>query len=96
MAALAGSDREVPRGGYLIWFGARLIIGSGKTPVITSQQRQTITLKDAFTQGVATNIANPKSVAFYAAIFSASAPSHFDAATFIAMLAMVGIVASLW
>lgn len=82
--------------GYLIWFGARLIIASGKTLTSKSGHHQTITLKDAFTQGVATNIANPKSVAFYAAIFSTSAPAHVDVATFVAMLAMVGIVASLW
>lgn len=82
--------------GYLIWFGARLIIASGNKAPIKSEQHQTTTLKDAFNQGVATNIANPKSVAFYAAIFSASAPAHVDIATFIAMLGMVGIVASLW
>lgn len=82
--------------GYLIWFGARLIIKSRKSQTNESRHHQTITFKGAFTQGVATNIANPKSVAFYAAIFSTSAPAHVDVPTFIAMLAMVGVVATFW
>jgi len=53
-------------------------------------------LRSAFKQGVATNIANPKSVAFYAAIFSAAAPSNVEVETFAAMLAMVGLVSSAW
>ena len=50
----------------------------------------------AFLQGIATNIANPKSIAFYAAVFSSAAPAHVSMPTFAAMLLEVAVVASLW
>jgi threonine/homoserine/homoserine lactone efflux protein len=80
---------------YLIWFGARLIVlrgaGLSRDPCAT-----TITRRKAFLQGVATNIANPKSIAFYAAIFSAATPPHVSIETLAAMLGVVAIVASFW
>lgn len=82
--------------GYLIWFGVRLILASGVPLTIGTPAGKLATLKEAFAQGIVTNIANPKSVAFYAAIFSAAAPPHVEIATFAAMLAMVGVVASIW
>ncbi|MGE6388688.1 LysE family translocator [Pseudomonas sp. NPDC078416] len=82
--------------GYLVWFGMRLIFASGKPPTLNARAGQMPSLRSAFKQGVATNIANPKSVAFYAAIFSAAAPSHVEFETLAAMLAMVGLVSSAW
>jgi threonine/homoserine/homoserine lactone efflux protein len=81
---------------YLIWFGGRLIF---KASAGNSQQiAQALggSLRQAFAQGFATNIANPKSVAFFAAVFSSAAPPHESVGTFLAMLGMVFVVASSW
>ena len=81
--------------GYLIWFGGRLIFkaGSASAARISSDGRS---LGQAFRTGVATNIANPKSMAFYAAVFAAAAPKHVSSPTFIGMLVTVAIVAAAW
>jgi threonine/homoserine/homoserine lactone efflux protein len=81
--------------GYLIWFGGRLIFkaGSASAARISSNGRS---LGQAFRTGVATNIANPKSMAFYAAVFAAAAPKHVSSPTFIGMLVTVAIVAAAW
>lgn len=50
----------------------------------------------AYLQGFATNVANPKSIAFFAAVFSSAAPSHVSLPTFLAMLAAVAVVATSW
>jgi threonine efflux protein len=81
---------------YLIWFGSRLIYFSRTT---TSDQAPPIMsqgFRSAFLQGLATNIANPKSIAFFAAVFSSAAPAHVSVGTFSAMLATVAIIASSW
>ncbi|WP_346010044.1 LysE family transporter [Pseudomonas viridiflava] len=46
--------------------------------------------------GVITNIGNPKSMAFYAAVFSAAAPAHVSIGTFLSMLAVVVVVSMAW
>lgn len=81
--------------GYLIWFGGRLILKAGSASVapLPASGRS---LGQAFRTGVATNIANPKSMAFYAAVFAAAAPKHVSTPTFLGMLATVAIVASVW
>jgi LysE type translocator. len=45
---------------------------------------------------VVTNIGNPKSMAFYAAVFSAAAPAHVSPGTFASMLAVVVVVSMAW
>ncbi|KVD17331.1 LysE family translocator [Burkholderia ubonensis] len=82
---------------YLVWFGLRLIAASGAP----GQPRAGVAagsagLRPAFLHGVATNLANPKSIAFYAAVFSSAAPAHVSPATFFAMLATVGVTAACW
>ncbi|HGM5785605.1 TPA: LysE family translocator, partial [Serratia marcescens] len=86
---------KVAGAGYLLWFGYRLIAQAAP-----SSGPSTVTGKSgfrvAFLQGIATNIANPKSIAFYAAVFSSAAPAHVSMPTFAAMLLEVAVVASLW
>src|SRR5260370_34848570 len=53
-------------------------------------------LRKTFVQCIATNITNPKSVAFIAAIFASATPAHMSPVTFAAMLAMVALVATTW
>jgi threonine/homoserine/homoserine lactone efflux protein len=88
---------KVAGAGYLIWFGYRLIAhaapGSG---IAGAACGVSAGFRSAFLQGVATNIANPKSVAFYAAVFSSAAPAHISMPTFAAMLLEVAVIASLW
>ncbi|WP_116140810.1 LysE family translocator [Trinickia diaoshuihuensis] len=81
---------------YLIWFGVRLIASSGGNDAAVPSSLKAPKFRAAFLQGVATNIANPKSIAFYAAVFSSAAPSHVSAETFLAMLATVGLTATCW
>jgi threonine/homoserine/homoserine lactone efflux protein len=85
---------KVAGAGYLLWFGYRLIAQAAP-----SSGPSTVTGKSgfrvAFLQGIATNIANPKSIAFYA-VFSSAAPAHVSTPTFLAMLLEVAVIASLW
>lgn len=81
---------------YLIWFGLRLVVSAGTSHPTATQSLQAAGFGSAFLQGVATNIANPKSIAFYAAVFSSAAPTHVSTPTFFAMLATVGVTATCW
>jgi len=82
--------------GYLLWFGLRLLLNAGSNPVANENTLLPGNFRQSFIQGVITNIGNPKSMAFYAAIFSTAAPAQVSAGTFISMLGVVGIIASLW
>lgn len=81
---------------YLIWFGLRLLAKAGDKPLVADAQRANGGFRQAFLQGVITNIGNPKSIAFFAAVFASAAPEHVAPGTFAAMLAMVAFVASSW
>ena len=82
--------------GYLIWFGLRLIVHSRAKTASEANPVLRRRFRSAFVQGLATNIANPKSIAFFAAVFSSAAPTRVSLATFTAMLAIVGATATLW
>ncbi|KWF17305.1 LysE family transporter [Burkholderia pseudomultivorans] len=86
---------RVAGAGYLIWFGMRLLLSSGAVAAGAPDARSSGG-RAAFLQGVATNLANPKSIAFFAAVFSSAAPAHVSSATFFAMLATVGVTAASW
>lgn len=81
---------------YLIYFGLRLILKAdpARTSVVAPDASRG--LRHAYVQGFATNIANPKSIAFFAAVFTSAAPAHASWATFGAMLAVVGVIGSSW
>jgi len=82
---------------YLIWFGGRLIVNAragGDDAPVPGRGRGSLAL--AFRAGVVTNIGNPKAMAFFAAVFSAAAPQHVTVPTFLCMLAVVAVVASVW
>ncbi|WOD16918.1 LysE family translocator [Paraburkholderia kirstenboschensis] len=81
---------------YLMWFGGRLIFKASAGKPQQNAQAPGGSVRQAFAQGFATNIANPKSVAFFAAVFSSAAPPHESVGTFVAMLGMVFVVASSW
>ena len=81
---------------YLIWFGFRLLINAGKNALGPLNDGVAGSCRQSFIQGVITNIGNPKSMAFYAAVFSAAAPAHVSLATFSSMLAVVVAVSMTW
>ncbi|WP_321922525.1 LysE family translocator [Paraburkholderia guartelaensis] len=81
---------------YLIWFGLRLIVSARATPSGARHPTKAPLFRAAFLQGIATNIANPKSIAFYAAVFSSVVPTHVSMPTFFAMLGTVGATATCW
>lgn len=81
---------------YLIWFGLRLVVSARASHIAAPHPPKSPLFRAAFLQGVATNIANPKSIAFYAAVFSSAAPAHVSTSTFFAMLATVGATATCW
>ncbi|MCJ8207279.1 LysE family translocator [Pseudomonas sp. RGM2987] len=81
---------------YLMWFGVRLIVNAGKHPVSQADEEPVGSVRKSFLQGVITNIGNPKSMAFYAAVFSAAAPAHVSVSTFASMLAVVVVVSLTW
>jgi threonine efflux protein len=88
---------KVAGGAYLVWFGVQLLNRSNES----LQARKTTsasgtTLKVALRDGIVTNLSNPKSMAFYASVFSGAVPTDSTPETLIAMVAMVGIVATLW
>ncbi|WP_122662304.1 LysE family translocator [Pseudomonas viridiflava] len=81
---------------YLMWFGVKLIINAGKQSAVHSSEESTGSVRKSFLQGIITNIGNPKSMAFYAAVFSAAAPTSVSVSTFTSMLAVVLIVSLTW
>ncbi|WP_321897291.1 LysE family translocator [Burkholderia cepacia] len=81
---------------YLMWFGLRLVRSKTSSGPTRNPRWHPMTSQSAFLQGVATNITNPKSIAFYAAVFSAATPEHVAAPTFIAMLSVVLLTATAW
>lgn len=86
---------KVTGAAYLIWFGGRLVWKAGSSSAAVTPLTRGSWLQ-SFRSGVTTNIANPKSMAFYAAVFAAAAPKHVSAPTFLAMLGTVALVASVW
>lgn len=81
---------------YLMWFGFRLLINAGKHAPGPLNDAVAGSCHQSFIQGVVTNIGNPKSMAFYAAVFSAAAPAHVSPGTFLSMLAVVVVVSMAW
>ncbi|MBD1588695.1 LysE family translocator [Pseudomonas typographi] len=81
---------------YLMWFGLQLLITAGKPVLGPPAGGGARNCRQALIQGVVTNLGNPKSIAFYAAVFSAAAPTHVSLGTFLSMVAVVVAVSMAW
>lgn len=79
-----------------MWSGVRLIISAGKHPASRAGESPRGSARKSFLQSMVTNIGNPKSMAFYAAVFSAAAPAHVSVSTFASMVAVVVVVWLTW
>jgi threonine efflux protein len=83
--------------GYLIWFGIQLLRKSGNPlPEKPTQKISNTQFFKAFRQGLITNLSNPKSMVFYASIFSSAVPAQASNATLVGMVLMVAVLALLW
>jgi len=91
---------RIAGGAYLIYVGVRLWLDARRAvetaaadaaPPPTPQG-----LGRAFASGVFTNLANPKSMVFYASVFSAAAPAGAHPATLAAMMGAVVVIALAW
>lgn len=82
---------------FLILFGLRMWRRAGPlSPRAGGELEAGSTPWRSFLRGAGVNLANPKSVVFYAGAFSAAAPSNPNLPTLLAMLAVVASLASLW
>jgi threonine efflux protein len=81
---------------YLMWFGVRLILNAGKHPAVPNGSGSAGSIRNSFFQSIVTNVGNPKSMVFYAAVFSAAAPSCVSVSSFASMLAVVVTVSLTW
>jgi threonine/homoserine/homoserine lactone efflux protein len=84
--------------GYLLWAGLRLWrhAGSPLPAVATAGPGARHSLWRAFRAGLATNLANAKSIAFYTSAFAAAAPSPDKTETLWASLALVLAISLGW
>lgn len=83
--------------GYLVWFGIQLLRRSRKPlPPNRAIATTRATFELALRDGIVTNLANPKSMAFYASVFSGAVPAGASAETLQVMVAMVGTISTLW
>jgi threonine efflux protein len=82
---------------YLIAIGLQLLLTKPPTSVDSRTTRdESQSYASAFLQGVLVNIANPKSIAFYGSVFAAATPQDLSTFTFVAMIGVVAIVATVW
>lgn len=83
---------------YLIWFGVKLIRRSGRSaaPDTTTAGTRPVGFESALRDGVATNLANPNSMMFYASVFAGAVPENASPQTMLALVVMVGLVGALW
>ena len=81
---------------YLVWFGIQLLKRSGHPLKSRELLASASSLPSALRDGIATNLANPKSMAFYASVFSGAVPADPSMETLLAMVVMVGVLAVLW
>jgi threonine/homoserine/homoserine lactone efflux protein len=81
---------------YLVWFGIQLLKRSGQPLKPREVSTVVSTFPSALRDGIATNLANPKSMAFYASVFSGAVPADASMETLFAMVVMVGVIAILW
>lgn len=81
---------------YLVWFGIQLLRRSSRPLRQNDGPQSGTTFRSAMRDRLVTNLANPKSMAFYASVFSGAVPTHASNQTLITMIAMVRAIAALW
>lgn len=80
---------------YLVWIGARLLLRLRAAHGTVAKPAAT-TVCAAWLEGLATNLANPKAMVFYAAVFAGAVPANTSSLTRAVLPAVVGAVALAW
>lgn len=81
---------------YLVWFGIQLLKRSGQPLQSREASSSVSSFHSALRDGIATNLANPKSMAFYASVFAGAVPTDASMDTLLAVVVMVWVLAVLW
>lgn len=81
--------------GYLIWLGARMVLGARRPPQVPSGRSRAISLAAA-RKGFLVSMTNPKSVAFYGSIFAVMVPAQAPTWVHAAIVVISGGVSALW
>lgn len=81
---------------YLVWFGIQLLKRSGQPQQSREASSSVSSFHSALRDGIATNLANPKSMAFYASVFAGAVPTDASMDTLLAVVVMVWVLAVLW
>ena len=87
---------RVAGGAFLVWTGIRLWRHAGDTMDAVASAPSRGGLAAAFRAGLATNLSNAKSVAYYGSVLSAAGPAPGQVTTVLLALAIVLAIAALW
>ena len=81
--------------GYLMWLGAKMVLGARKPPQVPSGKSRAVGLAAA-RKGFLVSMTNPKSVAFYGSIFAVMVPAQAPTWVHAAIVVISGGVSALW
>ena len=81
---------------YLVWFGLGLMRRSGAQLADLAGTTRPQSFRSALRDGLATNFANPNSMAFYASVFAGVVPANASTQTLWLLVALVGVIGAFW
>lgn len=88
---------QIAGAAYLVYLGAKLLIGAWrKTAVRHSEEKRAATGWHAVRTGILTNIANPKTIAYYTSLFSVMIPRDAPDWLFFAAVGTALVVSTAW
>ena len=88
---------EILGGCYLSWVGARILTGrSGRVRQSVLLSVETTPAQSHFWRGLATDLANPKTVVFFASIFAVTVHADSSLTIRVAMLGGIVLTSVLW
>ena len=80
---------------YLIWIGAKMVLGARKSSQVPSGKPGAVGSAAAW-KGFLVSMTNPKSVAFYGSIFVVMVPAHAPTWVHVAIVIISAGVSALW
>lgn len=84
-------------GAYLLWIGAMMIRSSFRSfAAATSETPVTGSLASSFAMGLLTNATNPKSIAYYASIFTATGAISLPGPWLVVAILLLPTMGSIW
>lgn len=84
-------------GGYLLWLGLKAVRASAKVAQAGGDSAAAAaTPARAFIDGVATNLTNPKTIAYFSSVFAATGALEANAETRLAAIVMMPTIGFLW